>query len=166
MPDLNPKTSQARVESSLFSSAAMTVNGVSLGNTSATNWQMRTAALRTFYLPLASRAAVDLGLAITHTFQAAAVGLNVTGTLYAALDLTEATGAIKNGQKLWTGAIPYDARFVFASERGSGGDSSDPLKKVIEVPELRQPIHKFILELTPASVPDAGDLYVRAIWRF
>ena len=128
--------------------------------------QMRTTALRTFYLPLAVKGAIDLGLNVYHN-----LGVNLTANLYDSVDMVPAqaegsAGFVKNGQKLWTGAIPHDARFTFVSERGTGGDSSVANRKVIEVPEFRQPINRFVLELTPASAPTAGDLFMRCVWRY
>lgn len=161
----------ARVESSLFHAGATTINGTNLGTTNPAHWQMRAATLRTFFIPLASKGAIDLGLTLHHTFKAAGAAVSLTANLVAGVSMVPyiasgAAGYIKNGQKLWTGTIPSDGRFHFISERGTSGDSSVAARKVIEIPELRQPVEVFILEMTPLLAPDEGDLFMRAIWRY
>lgn len=161
----------ARVESSLFHAGAVTVNGQNLGTTNPAHYALRSLSQRTYYLPLAEKGAIDLGFTLHHnlTIGGAAVSLNVT--ICDGIDLVPAlapgaAGSVKNGQKLWTGTIPGDARVSFVSERSSGGDGAIPSRKVIEVAEFRQPLQKFILEITPSAIPDAGDMYFRCIWRY
>lgn len=161
----------ARVETGLFHAGATTVNGQNLGNVNTAHYQMRATNTRTFLIPLASKGAIDLGFGLRHNFTAAGTGVVLTVTITAGFDMTpvatEGTaGAVVYSQKLWTGTIPADGRFIFVSERGSGGDSGTAARKVIEIPELRQPIDRIVVEIAPAVAPDAGDLYIRSTWRY
>lgn len=163
---LDPSTSAARVSSVVYS-ATNTMPGY--GGTS--YWQYRTSATRTYYIDFASAGIIDLGLFFRHTHKAAGANVSITMQMVVALDFGGTVG-IKNGQTLWSGTLPYDARFAFVPERGNAaGTEGTTTQKVIEIPELRQPIQKLALILTPGTVaapvtPDEGDLWIGRIARY
>lgn len=158
----DPAKQSARVTSTLYYSGNATLPGA----LSSGYWQIRATTMRTYFLSLAADGVIDMGIFLHHTLKTATVGVQLTAKLIAAVDLTEAgIPTIKNGQTLWADTLPADARFIFLSERGTSQPGTTT-QKIVEVPELRQPLHKFILELTPLTVPDEGDLYMRLVRRY
>ena len=132
-----------------------------LGNTAPGSWEMRTDAQRPFVIDHAKAGVIDTGIYISHTF-----GVSMAAELLVAIDTSEGgggTGAF--GQSVWVDTLPSDPRITLLPERGTANAGTSS-RRIIEIPELRQPVHSFRLLLTPVEAPTTGELFIRLVRRY
>lgn len=143
---------QSRVSSTLYSETAPLV-GVS---PQTTQYKPRDATARTFNLGLAEDGVVDMGIALRLTLDAeCTVDLTVMH-----MEPTNSTG-----QTIWTGDLPGDSRIYFTPERGSY-NAGLPSQRIVDIVELRMPIHRIRLRVTPKAAPTTGEIQFRLIRRY
>ncbi len=64
-----------------------------------------------------------------------------------------------------TGDLPADCRICFVPERGSY-NAGLPSQKVIDIVELRMPIHRIQLKFIPKTAPTAGEIFLRLVRQY
>lgn len=121
-----------------------------------TQYQPRDTSPRLFNLGIAEDGVVDLGIELRSTLNA-----EVTATLM----VVHTVPSTSSGQTIWQGDIPADGRVVWLPER-STHENGFPLQRIYAIAELRMPLHRIRLTLTPKTAPTTGELYLRLVRRY
>lgn len=143
---------QSRVSSTLYSETSPLVGAAP----QTTQYKPRDTTARTFNLGLAEDGVVDMGIALRLTLDAECT-VDLTAMH---LEPTNSTG-----QTLWTGDLPADSRVYFLPERGSY-NAGLPGQQIVDIVELRMPIHRIRLRITPKTEPTDGEIQLRLIRRY
>lgn len=119
-------------------------------------YEPRDTTARLFNIGLGEDGVVDLGIGLRSTLNA---------ELTASLTVIETVPSTSTGQTIWTGTLPADCRVWWTPERGTH-EPGLPLQRIYDIVELRMPLHRIRLSLTPVTAPTSGAIHLRLVRRF